>query len=527
MADKAKYRHSEEDDQDTVFDEDSFKDDSLTPDDTEASKKSDNPIYQAIPAEEVGPLDEGQEISDYAPSQEEISKASDDILSTIPSQAPSRLNQFQDMLGQYAALQNQRRKSDLVAGLAAAGAQIGQSMAGKYSGNFKPDMSGVEILQQQANRPVTDFEQAQTVKGREGQLYSQMSAMDPTSPQSKLIRDYLNKRVFNPNHEEGKDLPEDVSANDAILLLKTVGRPGQTKFQQLPVVNQQTGEKTMAVFNPTLGAFTDVSGKPMGPEWVRDYRAQSFPDPSTGERLGFSGGTGQITGPLTGPGVNRPSIPAAGPGQPPVELDRTLLTAQQAKQVDHTRDKFLQEVKNDRAAINSADRVIQVLTSGQSVGDLPAEVQDQMSRAFGQTGHITDAQMGRALGRSDWKSKLNLAKSMFFEGKIDDKNRQFLVDVMNTIRNQNQQFVTNKAKVYSANLANDFRNASNLKKYNVTPDTVNKLLGVESAAASSQQSQQPPPGTVQVTSKKTGKKFFLQQDKVKEALKRQLIEPLE
>lgn len=406
------------------------------------------------------------------------------MASPAPSKAPSRLDQYKDYMEQYKKLQQGRKNSDLVSGLAAAGAQIGQSMAGKYSGQFQPDMSGVQVLNKMAERPVQDFEQGQVVQSRGLQLKGLTDAADPASPQSRLVRQYLNQRLFKDN-----PLGEDISANDAMMLLKTVGKPGTEKASQVPLINQKTGEKTTGVWHPIQQTFTDLAGMPLGADYIRDYRAQSFVDPMSHERLGFSGGTGKVTGALTGPGVNRGVPAAGGPEGKPVELTRNMLTSGQAKQLDSTRKSFLTEVRDDRKAVNSADRVLQVLDAGQSVGDLPAEIQDQMSRAFGQTGHITDAQMGRALGRSDWKSKLNLAKSMFFEGKIDDENRQFLMDVMKVIRDQNQQFIRNKAKAHVASLHKDFSTSDNLRKYKISPHQIENLMSVEESASSAEKPQ--------------------------------------
>lgn len=465
------------------------------------------------PASESEDDDTDKEFRDSeAIAKDELKKKpepKEDADGLVPSAPKSNLDKYQEFINEYKRLQQNRQNSDLVAGLAAAGGKIGQSMAGKYSGNFTPDPAGPNLIRQMGERPVQDFEQGQVVQGRGMQLQGMMNSNDPNSAQSKLVRQYLNNSIF-----KNSPLPDNVSATDAASVMKMVGKPQATHLSQLPMVNQQTGEKTMATFNPTLGTFTDIAGKPLGDGWVRDYRAQSFVDPATQERLGFSGGTGKVSGTLTGPGINRPGAPEAKAEGPPVELNRTMLTAQQSKQLDHARDKFLSEVKGDRSAINSADRVMEVLQSGQSLGDLPAEEQDQMSRAFGQTGHITDAQMGRTLGRADWKSRLNLAKSMFFEGKIDDENRQFLMDVMQTIKNQNQQFVTNKAKVYSSNLANDFATAPNLKKSKVTPDSIIKLLSVEAAASSSAPSQQK-----MLIDNRDGKLKPIQADKYDAALK--------
>lgn len=428
--------------------------------------------------------------------------------------APSPVDKYKKYLEDYKKLQDSRRSDLRMNGILQGINQMAQGYAARKVPGYKVDNSAIaRIGEQSANRPVEDFEQGQIVQGRQLGLQSDMAAHDPTSPQSTMVRNYLGQKL-------GMKLPDDVSAADAMMLMKTMGKPQQTKFAQLPVTNQQTGEKTMAVFNPTTGTFASVDGKPMGPEWVRDYRAQSFVDPRTGERSGFSGGTGKVTGPLTGPGVSTPMAPAPEAGQS-AELNRTMLTAQQSKQLDHNRDKFVAEVKNDRAAVNSADRVMQVLQNGGDLGDLPAEEQDQMSRAFGQTGHITDSQMGRVLGRSDWRSRMENALSLGFQGKLTDENRQFLMDVMKTIKEQNQNFITNKAKVYSANMANDFKSAPNLKQYNVTPESINKLLSVEQAASSSQGAPK------MLREKKSGKVVPIKADKYDAAVKSGLFDKVE
>src|ERR1019366_9279375 len=164
----------------------------------------------------------------------------------------------------------------------------------------------------------------------------------------------------------------------------------------------------------------DTNGKPLDSnDWVRDYRAQSFIDPKTQERLSFNAGTGKVAGALTGPGVNAPII-GAPQGNEQIQLNRSFLNGQQAKQVDHTRDKFIQEVKDDRNNLNSTDRVIAALQTGKELGDLTREEQDQLNRAFGQKGHISDQQIGVTLGRPDWKNRFTNAISIGTTGKFTD-----------------------------------------------------------------------------------------------------------
>ncbi len=420
----------------------------------------------------------------------ELNETADDLKSQLSEEAPeevepskalgagSQLSKFQDYMAQYKKLQDQQRKSDLVAGLAAAGGQVGQAMAGKYSGNFVPDQSGVQMLTKMGERPMQQFEQGMAVEKAGYGLNAERAASDPSSPISHMVRDYAEKRL-------GLKLDPQVSAADAQMLLKTIGRPTQTKFQQMPMVSQKTGAKIMGTFNPTTNTFQDTAGNQLdSTEWVRDYRAQSFIDPKTQERLSFNAGTGKVAGALTGPGVNAPVVPQkAGDltANTPIDLNRSFLNAQQAKQVDHTREKFIQEVKDDRNSLNANDRVIQVLEAGEELGDLPREVQDQLNRAFGQKGHISDAQLGGLLGKADWKNRVENAVSLGMEGKLTPENRKFLLDVAKLIKQQNESYIDKKSQIYTQNLYKDLKSSPNLSKYQFGPDSVKGLLGVESA----------------------------------------------
>lgn len=472
-------------------------------------------------ASEINPEENQEDIekaaSDLEPKQspaedDGLESSDDNGLQAQLSPHESRLKKYQDFMDEYKRLQQHRRNTDLVSGLMTAGGQIGQSMAGKFSGNFTPDLSGAKAVQEIGNRPVTDFEQGQVVGSRQIQLGAEKDAHDPASPQSIMVRDYLNKRL-------GLNLADDVSAADAQMLLKTVGRPGQTKYQKINVVNQKTGEKGIASFNPSTQEL-EMNGNKLNPsEWVQDYRSSNFVDPKTGERVGFSAGTGKTTGALTGPGVNAPvmgATPSTPGGQ--VDLNRSFLNAQQAKQVDHAREKFIQEVKDDRNSLNANDRVIQVLQAGGELGDLPREIQDQLNRAFGQKGHISDAQLGGLLGKPDWKNRVENAVSLGTTGKLTDENRQFLLDVANLIKEQNQSYIDKKSDIYTQNLYGDLKNSPNLSKYKFGPDSVKGLLGVESAVR---------PGMQRLKEKQSGRIVPIKPEKYDAALKSGLFEKVQ
>lgn len=196
------------------------------------------------------------EVQDNENSANELNKEANSVLSEIPQapQAHPSLNRFQDYLKQYKALQQQQNKGELVNGLLAAGGKIGQSIAGKYSGNFVPDQTGNKMLEEMNKQPLQQFEKGMAVQKAGMGLNAEAAAMDPDSPQSKLVRDYVEKRL-------GLKLAPDVSAADAQMLLKTVGRPTQTKFQKVngTVTDPDTGveKRISAIFDPSTGSYKD------------------------------------------------------------------------------------------------------------------------------------------------------------------------------------------------------------------------------------------------------------------------------
>lgn len=204
----------------------------------------------------------GENESEKKPLPQEIASRSNDMLKEMTPEEPAmppvsandQLSKYQNYINEYKKLQDQRSKGDLVNTLLAASGKIGQSMAGKYSGNFTPDQSGINMLQKMNERPVQDFEQRQVVQSRGMQLQGEMDSHDPNSPQSRLVRKYVEQRL-------GLVLDPNVSAADAQMLLKTVGRPVQTKYQKVngTVTDPVTGEekRISAIFDPGTGTYKD------------------------------------------------------------------------------------------------------------------------------------------------------------------------------------------------------------------------------------------------------------------------------
>lgn len=239
----------------------------------------------------------GQEAAGMPVDEESVTRPLQAPLSEMTqAQANPHLDRYQAFMDQYKALQNQRQKGLLTAGLFQGAGQIGQAMAGKYSGNFKPDESGIETMRQLANQPVADFESGQKVQKLGTELQDEQAMRDPDSAVSKTYRQYAKERLK-------LDLKDDVSAFDLQNLLKAAGKPQASKFATHPMINQQTGEKIEAKVDMTTGQAYDLNNNPLDRNWIRNYADKATKNPNTKELNVFSPATGRITKELSGPNI--------------------------------------------------------------------------------------------------------------------------------------------------------------------------------------------------------------------------------
>lgn len=375
--------------------------DPLSPEDDETDKETDEADLTA--EREV----------DNQSVPEEITSQSNDLLSSIPkSQSNSQLSKYQDFLNEYKALQDQRRKSDLVTGLIAAGGKIGQSMAGKYSGNFNPDQSGIQMLQKMADRPVQDFEQRQIVQSRGVQVQSEMDSHDPKSPQSRLVRKYINEKF------PSLQLADDVSAADAQLLLKTVGKPGIMKPQLSQYLNKGTG-------NPI----------------IYDQQKNKMIDSVTGEQVN----SGDFVRNYTTKDAHGNIIYTGGPGQAPVTAVSSKYGAienMKPEQVESFQpDKEQRDaIKDSQASLNKQNEIAQkqfnaiskiksTLSSNNKLSS--AVIRTQMPRLSGEVGNLNESEQQVWTGSQAVNDQIEQWLSSKANSEITDTNKKELLQLIN------------------------------------------------------------------------------------------------
>ncbi len=449
-----------------------------------------------------------------APASEDDELSDDELTSEAPAQAqaPShqnpQLSKYQDYLNQYQQLTGQRRKMELMNALTQAGSKIGQSMAGRYSGQFVPDPSQERVLEGLANRPVTDFEQGMAVQGGGLKLAGEINSADPNSPQSAMVRDYLNKRL-------GMNLGPDVSAADAQMLMKAVGRPIQTKFQKVngTWTDPSTGEsrRMSAVFNPATGAYQDSETGKSLPGFLAEglNPFQSIINPNTGEREVFNKSRGGASAPV--PTGQAP----VGQATNPQEVNASLTPVTRKELNDKVVPAFNKETEKIQQRLNHVPVILQRLEEAQQNPAALPQLKAELARFDVGDQRLAQQELemfAKRQGYKGWGDLLQAKTQGTISSDFANDMRQAISHVSDNLHDQLSQAAEKHAKILSSRLPPGQK---------VTPQTIAPLI-----YGDYKPSKAPQGDMVQVTSAKTGKVFMLPKDKVQQALDNKLIQPL-
>jgi hypothetical protein len=321
-----------------------------------------------------------------------------------------------ELMQQYKALQDQRSKGDLVAGLAAAGAKIGQSMAGRYSNNFKPDLSGSELIQNMANRPVTDFEQKQIVQGRAEQLQSEISANDPNSPQSKLVREYLKQRI--PGLSQY--ITDDMSASDAQNLIKQIGRQQIQHYQKgvgTATVNGQK-QRVQASFDPVTASWIDNQGNRL-PDFIQEgLTPLQFTKDSKGNIVQLNKSSSAVGQP---PRVVSSSAYAPVESMTPEQVASFRPDKNQQKALDDEQKRIDGITKDTRQGLNAATNLENAIDTGSKFqGSI---LKTSVPHMVGFNGRMSPLEQNMWTGSQSVLGRLQQLASTASDSELSDENK--------------------------------------------------------------------------------------------------------
>lgn len=438
------------------------------------------------------------EVDSFSPEY----KASENMAQNLqPQEANPNLQKYQDYLSQYKQLQDTAGKKETMLNALGGLQTIGASLAGKGYGNI-PDTSNLEPIRKSIQSAPQEFEQAQKVQATGLSLDDETQARDPNSQISQTYRKYANEKLkinFDPN----------TSAYDMMKLLKSAGRPAQNaKGQVVRTFNPVTQQVEMQVFDPTSQSLTPLNA-------TAGFAMQPRQDPRTKELMIVNPATAKIERQLTGP------VKAEAGTEDIVQINKSNLTKQQQEDLDKTREAFVADTKDDRSALNAAQGIKMTIASGKEIGgDILREIQNQLARGSGEKGAMTDRDVEPFGGRTSLLARINRSAVMAAKGQLPDEDRQFLMKVAGVMEKRAKAYVDNKSDFFVNNTYNDLKTNPSLKGVNFDKSSVKNLIGIGSAVNPN------PSEMVQVVSTKTGKTLMLPKDKVKDALKKKLIQPL-
>lgn len=393
---------------------------------------------------------------------------------------------LQDLLNKFQALNNQTQSpygKDLsdeamqqaikqrdeklqVSNLLRAGNTIGSAIGG-----VKNDESFSDVLDKQANNPIANLLERRGAKDKElnrqndlFKIQQEKDNMDPTSLDSQLARDAIRSMVPKAN------IPDTASAASLYKLLPILKQKVDSMkgFQQGGV--DEVGNKL--VFDPMSGSYR-VSGAKAADQLFQ------VKDPNTGEvnLMGRRAGNNlddSIKGVIGAPKAS------TGQEDSPREIFETLPPKQRDK-LDKTRKDFLQDTKDDRDAINSAAGIKTMLAAGKELnGDVVRAIQNQLARASGEKGAMTEKDVSPFGGRADVISRLKRYATIETVGQLPDSDRKFLSSLADVMEKKANDYVNRQSQVYSDNFATD----TGLKS-----SQARKVIGVDSTLSKAEKMQ--------------------------------------
>lgn len=337
------------------------------------------------------------------PEKESVVKASPE-----EDTALSKDKRFEDLLSSY-------QKDKMISNLLRGGAQIGQSMAGRYSGDFKPDNSFSDAMDKQRKEPIDMYK--------------------------KLLE------------EKRKAMP------------KTTGK----RFQLSSTVDPKTGNVVQAIFDVTTGEIVPT-------DKIRGFATQIREDKRTGELLGIQPGSvalqQKVTSPESAPKQTKQAVP----------LERSLLDNKQNERVDKARDEFLKDTDDARTALGSARNAKALIASGGEInGDIVRGIQNQLARATGEKGAMTDRDVAPFGGRQAILDRLNRWGQVGVFGKLPESDRKFLTQFADLMEKRAGEYVKDRSNYFTKNLHKDLKSSKNLRDVNFDESSVENLIGVGGA----------------------------------------------
>lgn len=323
--------------------------------------------------------------------------------------------------------QRSRDNQRAMGGIAKSAALIGGAISGVENKGLRE--IGEDVIKQADDR-TKDFEAQVNIQKK-----------DPNSSVSQGYKQMLEEQM-------GIKLGGDVSAADIepFLTAKMKQQLKSSLFQKGGVDEQGN----MLVFDPKLGIMTPAKDEKGNLIKAADQMFQ-VKDPLTNQvnllsRRATPGGGINIKGKIGA------ATEATGQEESNYEIYNTLDDKKRTK-VDKTRDDFLKDTKDDRDAVVAAGGIKQMLAAGKEMnGDVLRAIQNQLARANGEKGTMTEGDVQGFGGKADVLSRIGRFLSMNAVGEMTDSDRTFLTKLSDVMERRANDYVNKQSEVYSDNI---------------------------------------------------------------------------
>lgn len=465
----------------------------------------------------IAPLSNEEESEEEQPDlSAEINSTADEVLA---SEQPDMVEQLlvanasasppkdrrQALMDELKQVQEQQRKDLRMSEILRGSAMIGQGLSGKVSGKFDiPDEIGKGLVRSAELRGKQFNDRLSTEKSATG-LIDDEKLRDSSSSISQFYREMAKKRGF--------QVKDDMSAWDISQMFKHVGKPGSEGkvYQQVKLRNPETGIVETKLVNMSTGEMSDSLGN-------TGYAQNSRINPVTKQLEIFDPGAGKFVAVHDAPKAPSEPTPGSAPGQPPkMKFDVSNLDVHQRDQVEKYREKFMDDSKEDRTALNAANQIPHLLKTGEGLGgDIMRLIQNKFARASGEKGAMTETDVAPFGGRQSILDRFTRNAENWAVGKFNPGDREFLSALANAMAKRTQEDIEMRGEYYTQTLYGDFKADPRLK--DIDPRAVKDILGIGIASQKSIKKK------IAVKSKKTGKTMMMDEEAAKVARDKGLIE---
>lgn len=417
---------------------------------------NDPQLVENDPENQLEPID-----PNLPPFMEEPQQSTDQLEQQLQTeQQPPAMSDLQSRLARYQDLKNkistdgfdQRNKDQGMALLLKASQQIGQGMANRQAPNYKADTSIADTLYKQADQNVSDIDSRQKLENSQIELANNADMNDSTSPISSSFQDALIRLKPDLNEQQINNIRKS-SAEQLSKLFPQLNSAAlaNAKGQRLsgrPVTKdvERDGKVYVYKYNPETQMFEDTG-------LLKGYAPAIVKDTYTGENKMVSKGT-QAQNILdkvatkVDPSGNKIEQTAYEKLEPKLREDFVK---------NHGAD-YEKETKDTQQKLSTLNSLNDLATTVRN--STPEDKKSNLNAfatavaSFYQKGVLSDKDVERYIKTPELKSRFMNAISTLGSGTLDDTTVDQIMNGVNIIAKEQQNFIDKQAEEKSKQFYN-------------------------------------------------------------------------